>query len=144
MKIQTQRPKPQSESVSSRMSLVRTKRTAPEERVSDELQDRRLRFRVNVHDLPGKPDLVVQSARVAVFVHGCFWHGCPKHFTVPKHNRRWWVAKIEATRRRDRRKAAQLRRAGWSVVTVWEHEDPARAADRIVRKVRERKVGRTR
>jgi len=67
---------------------------------------------------------------------------CPGHFKSPKHNRQWWLEKIEANRRRDRRKAAQLRKRGWSVVAVWEHEDAERAASRIQRKAREKRVSR--
>jgi DNA mismatch endonuclease (patch repair protein) len=90
----------------------------------------------NVVHLPGRPDLVLPRRGVVVFVHGCFWHGCPRHFTEPVHNRLWWREKIAANRRRDRRKEESLRRLGWSVVNVWEHEDPVRAANRIQRHVR--------
>jgi DNA mismatch endonuclease (patch repair protein) len=70
-----------------------------------------------------------------VFVDGCFWHGCPEHGTRPRANSRYWDAKIEVNRRRDRVQTAALERAGWTVVRVWEHEDSASAADRITRAI---------
>jgi DNA mismatch endonuclease (patch repair protein) len=96
---------------------------------------RRRGFRVeeNVEWLPGRPDLILPRRKVAIFVHGCFWHGCPKHFTLPKHNRSWWRAKIEGNKVRDRRRAATLRRQGWHVYTVWEHRRMESVADLIAR-----------
>jgi len=74
---------------------------------------------------------VFPGPRVAVFVDGCFWHGCPEHASWPKANAQWWRVKIEANRRRDRDTDERLTRAGWEVVRVWEHEDPGQAAGRI-------------
>jgi DNA mismatch endonuclease (patch repair protein) len=68
---------------------------------------------------------------VAVFVDGCFWHGCPTHGTWPKSNAEWWRAKIEANRARDVDTDARLTTGGWVAVRVWEHEAPTSAADRI-------------
>jgi len=107
--------------------------TKPEVLLGAELERRGFTVTRNVRELPGCPDIVLSTRRLAVFVHGCFWHGCPSHFTVPRHNRRWWLTKIEGNRARDRRKADRLRRLGWSVVTIWEHDPPTRAADRIQR-----------
>jgi DNA mismatch endonuclease (patch repair protein) len=72
-----------------------------------------------------------------VFVDGCFWHGCPEHGTWPKQNADWWREKIEANQRRDRDTDARLQAAGWTVIRVWEHEDPTQAADQIVEIVRQ-------
>ena len=69
-----------------------------------------------------RPDFVFRKERVAVFVDGCFWHGCPKHATWPANRAAWWRAKIEGNRSRDRRVNRALRRAGWRVVRVWEHQ----------------------
>jgi len=77
------------------------------------------------------PDLVVTGAMLAVFIDGCFWHGCPKHRTAPAHNAEWWRAKLAANRERDTRVNAELRRAGWRVIRVWEHEPPSAAAQRV-------------
>ena len=71
--------------------------------------------------LPGKPDFVFPKPRLAVFVDGCFWHGCPKHATWPKTNRAFWRKKIARNRARDREVGHALRRMGWRVIRVWEH-----------------------
>jgi DNA mismatch endonuclease (patch repair protein) len=80
--------------------------------------------------------VVFVSARVAVFVDGCFWHRCPEHGSDPKANASWWKAKLDANVERDRRHDDALRVAGWNVIRVWEHEDPERAGDRVEASVR--------
>ena len=124
-------PIPRDEGVASRMRQQKSKHTFPEVQLVDAL--RRRNFKVETHrdDLPGRPDIVLPTRGLAVFVHGCFWHGCPWHHTVPKHNKSWWLEKIARNKARDKRKAARLRRAGWSVITVWEHVAPDVAAERI-------------
>lgn len=87
-----------------------------------------------------RPDLVFGPARVAVFVDGCFWHGCPEHATWPKNNEAFWREKIETNRLRDRDTDRRLAEAGWEVVRVWEHEDMEEAADRLERILRERRA----
>ncbi|GAA0593003.1 hypothetical protein GCM10009416_34270 [Craurococcus roseus] len=92
------------------------------------------RFRLHRRLLPGMTrsvDVAFPAARVAVFVDGCFWHGCPIHMTWPKANAGWWREKIEANRRRDADTDARLAAAGWTVVRVWEHEAVAEAASRV-------------
>lgn len=82
----------------------------------------------------GRPDLVFSQHRLAVFVDGCFWHGCPRCFAAPKSNIDYWQPKISGNRKRDARVRAELRAAGWIVMGIWEHalrRDPARAAARI-------------
>ena len=99
-----------------------------------------LRYRVNVRPVPGlrcTADLVFTRAKVSVFLDGCFWHGCPTHGTWPKTNSDWWREKIEANRSRDRDTDRKLRVAGWKVLRFWEHVDPAAAATRVVRMLRE-------
>ena len=81
--------------------------------------------------------MVFTRRRVAVFVDGCFWHGCPEHGSWPKANASWWREKIEANTERDRRVTERLESAGWTVIRIWEHEDPEAAADRIEKAVRE-------
>lgn len=80
------------------------------------------RMRYNAPYLPGKPDIAIHALKIAIFVHGCFWHGhgCKRGTRVPKTNTEYWTAKIARNRARDRRNAATLRRAGWTVVTLWE------------------------
>ena len=109
--------------------------TRPELRLRSALHRLGLRFRrdhrIEVGDVRVKGDVVFTAARVAVFVDGCFWHGCPEHGEQPRANAEYWRAKIERNRGRDRRADAALREAGWLSVRVWEHEDPAHAAVRI-------------
>jgi DNA mismatch endonuclease (patch repair protein) len=80
-----------------------------------------------------RADLTFVRAKVAVFVDGCFWHGCPRHATWPKANAGWWRDKIDQNRRRDADTNRQLRRAGWKVIRIWEHEDLHLAAGRVAR-----------
>jgi DNA mismatch endonuclease (patch repair protein) len=69
-----------------------------------------------------RPDFVFHNKKIAVFVHGCFWHGCKKHRTIPKTNKVFWKKKISANKRRDSKSCTILRTKGWAVVRVWEHE----------------------
>ena len=84
------------------------------------------------HPLPGKPDFVFPEPGLCVFVDGCFWHGCPDHSSRPKTNARYWSDKVQINYRRDRQTDDLLKGAGWTVVRIWEHEDPDTAAARIV------------
>jgi DNA mismatch endonuclease (patch repair protein) len=68
---------------------------------------------------------------MAVLVHGCFWHCCPEHFTMPQRNREWWAVKFQAIKHRDADTLQVLEAAGWLPFVVWEHESPDEAADRI-------------
>lgn len=115
------------------MKRQRRRDTAPELALRSELHRRGLRYRVD-YPLPGmrrRADIAFPRQRVAVFVDGCFWHGCPKHGTWPKTSETWWRAKIEANRTRDRDTDARLSAAGWISVRVWEHESPPTAATRV-------------
>jgi DNA mismatch endonuclease (patch repair protein) len=98
-----------------------------------------LRYRVSIRPLPQvrrTADLVFTRAKVAVFLDGCFWHGCPEHHTVAVTNARFWADKVDANRRRDRDTDQRLQDAGWIVVRVWEHENPVAVAERIASVVR--------
>ena len=81
----------------------------------------------------GKPDFVFPKQRVAIFVDGCFWHGCPKHCNTPSINRVFWERKLGANKTRDRRVNRELRRHGWYVIRIWEHE--LRSPTLVVRRV---------
>ena len=72
-------------------------------------------------NLPGKPDFIFADKKVAVFIDGCFWHGCPRCYRLPGDNRPYWKAKVIANRRRDRRRTRELRSLGWRVLRFWEH-----------------------
>ncbi len=72
-------------------------------------------------NLPGKPDFVFRSQRLAIFLDGCFWHGCPRCYRLPQDNRAYWKKKLLGNRQRDRRRSRELRLLGWRVVRIWEH-----------------------
>ncbi len=116
--------------------------TKPEILLRRLLHARGLRFRVDravLADRRRRPDIVFGPARVVVFVDGCFWHGCPEHATWPAANADYWREKIETNRARDRDTDGRLAASGWQVIRIWEHEDPAAAADVIETAVRARR-----
>lgn len=106
------------------MRRVKGKNTTPEMAVRKVLTGLGARYRLHRKDLPGSPDIVLPGRRLAVFVHGCFWHGhdCARGARVPKANRDYWVAKVDRNRARDTRTRAELEALGWRVETVWECE----------------------
>jgi DNA mismatch endonuclease (patch repair protein) len=121
--------------------MVVTKRrdTPAELRLRSALHRLGLRYSVDASPVDGvrrRADVVFRLSRVAVFVDGCFWHGCPQHGTWPKTNAEWWRAKIEANRRRDVDTDRTLRGHAWTVIRVWAHQDPAAVARRVERVVR--------
>jgi DNA mismatch endonuclease (patch repair protein) len=127
------------------MQANKSRDTAPEVALRSALHRRGLRFRKHAKVLPGvrlTPDVVFTVERVAVFVDGCFWHGCPEHWSVPRRNRDFWASKIERNRTRDRETDVVLVEAGWTVVRVWEHEDLRAAESRVVRVVESRRTER--
>ena len=104
------------------MSTIRGRDTKPEMLVRRHLHGLGFRYRLSPRDLPGRPDLVLRRYNVAIFVHGCFWHGhdCARGSRVPKANREYWTAKVARNVARDARAAADLAAAGWRVETIWE------------------------
>ena len=102
---------------------------------------RGMRYRTSTRPIKGVPrtaDLVFRSARVAVFLDGCFWHGCPEHFSPPKTNSDFWLAKIAVNQQRDRDTDRQLLEAGWLPIRIWEHEPVEAGADIVEKAVRGR------
>jgi DNA mismatch endonuclease (patch repair protein) len=136
-------PDASSSSALLRMRRQRGRDTKPELALRSILHRRGLRFRVDqpVGGLRRRADVVFSRAQVAVFVDGCFWHGCPTHGTWPKQNSDWWREKIETNRKRDADTDRRLSAAGWVVVRLWEHEDPNVGADAVERLVRRRLSG---
>ncbi|WP_127784993.1 very short patch repair endonuclease [Rhodococcus sp. X156] len=118
------------------MSALARRDTAPELALRRELHRRGLRYRLQVK-VPGNRrrtiDIAFTRAKVAVFVDGCFWHGCPVHATKPMANSDWWRWKIEGNQARDENTTQLLEDAGWSVLRIWEHESADAAADQVVR-----------
>lgn len=94
--------------------------------------------------LPGSPDFAFPAARLAVFVDGCFWHGCKAHCRIPKSRRAFWRGKISRNMDRDKAAAGALRRAGWRVARIWEHalHQPGRVTGRLARLLNRRPDGR--
>lgn len=103
-----------------------------------------LRYRVNARpepDLRRTADLLFTRARVAVFIDGCYWHGCPEHFSMPATNVEYWSTKIGRNQSRDLETTALLETRGWLVLRFWEHEPPISVAERIAQLVRSRRSG---
>lgn len=106
------------------MSQVHSSNTKPEVKLRHALWGQGFRYRVNYGRLPGSPDIVLPKYRTVIFVHGCFWHGhkgC-KHYTVPKTNTDFWVAKVRRNQERDQDVWRKLEAKEWSVIVVWECE----------------------
>lgn len=83
----------------------------------------------------GKPDFVFRKGRIALFVDGCFWHGCQKHCKIPTNNRPFWKKKLTANKERDRRVNQTLRKAGWRVLRIWEHELVSKRGTRLAARI---------
>ncbi|MFC6506989.1 very short patch repair endonuclease [Promicromonospora citrea] len=126
--------------VSRRMSVARRKDTKPELDLRRLLHARGLRYRVT-YPVPGRPrrtmDVAFTRAKVAIFLDGCFWHGCPEHATQPRANADWWRQKLRDNVERDADTTRVLTDQGWTVLRFWEHEEPASIADAIEAVLRE-------
>lgn len=123
-----------SEGTRASMRANKSRDTKPELALRRAVHRRGMRYRVvarPIKELRRTADLVFTRAKVAVFVDGCFWHGCPVHHTVAVRNAGYWAAKVERNRTRDADTDERLREAGWEVVRIWEHEDPEEAASRV-------------
>ncbi len=130
-------PIPRDPRVSAVMSRIRAKDTGPELLARAELRRAGYTgYRLHYAKCPGRPDIAFVGRRVALFVHGCFWHGCPYcKPRTPKSNTLFWQQKITANQARDARKSHALRKAGWKVFVVWEcrlHRSPERAMARTI------------
>jgi DNA mismatch endonuclease, patch repair protein len=121
-----------------RMKSQRQRDTAAEKLVRSLLHRSGFRFRVQypLPNLRRRADVAFPRLRIAVFIDGCFWHGCPEHGTWPKQNDEWWREKIDTNRRRDLDTDAKLSEQGWLVVRVWEHEEAEVAVALVAQAVR--------
>ncbi|MFH7595157.1 very short patch repair endonuclease [Streptomyces racemochromogenes] len=129
--------------VRARMSRQKSHDTSMEVSLRKALHAAGVRYRIHRKPVKGvrrEADIVFGPARVAVFVDGCFWHGCPVHATWPKNNADFWRTKIEGNRRRDVDTDARFAEAGWLVLRVWEHESVEEAAARVLRAVADRRA----
>ncbi|WP_218145257.1 very short patch repair endonuclease [Nocardioides luteus] len=124
------------------MQANRGRDTKPELAIRRLVHAAGLRYQVDTRPVPSlnrRADLVFRGPKVAIFIDGCFWHGCPDHHTVARTNASFWAEKVRRTRERDIETAAALEAAGWIALRIWEHEDPAQAANRVVGVVRGRR-----
>lgn len=125
------------------MRSNRLRDTRPELALRSAVHALGLRYRVAARPLPElrrTADLVFRPTKVAVFLDGCFWHGCPEHHTIAASNARFWAEKVAANRARDLDTDRRLTEAGWLSVRIWEHDDPVDAAQIVAAAVRARRL----
>lgn len=103
------------------MSRIRSAGTYPEKQLHTALKDIGLRHRMNPK-IAGKPDAIIPSKKIAIFVHGCFWHSCKLHGHMPKSNLSYWQPKLVRNAARDKVNTMALKKAGWKVLIIWEHD----------------------
>ncbi|MFE3857985.1 very short patch repair endonuclease [Streptomyces griseorubiginosus] len=124
------------------MQAIRHRDTKPERLIRSLVHAQGLRYRVAAKPLPGlrrTADMVFGPSRVAVFIDGCYWHGCPEHYVAPKTNQGYWSDKVARNMARDRDTDQRLEEAGWTVLRFWEHEPSQDCAARIAAAVEERR-----
>ncbi|WP_435246022.1 very short patch repair endonuclease [Streptomyces sp. NRRL F-5630] len=135
-------PLPSSVDVSRRMSRQRSRDTDPERAVRRLVHAAGFRYRLQVR-VPGLArrtmDFGFPRERLAVFMDGCFWHGCPEHATSPRSNAAWWREKLDRNMARDAETTAHLHAQGWTVLRFWEHEAPEHAASVVIAALRRRR-----
>ncbi|MHA1747445.1 MAG: very short patch repair endonuclease [Promethearchaeota archaeon] len=133
-------PIPENENISKVMSANKGKDTKPELMLREALIEIGLTdFKTNLKDIPGRPDIAFLDKKLAIFVHGCYWHHCPKcNPNLPKSNTEFWKKKFEKNKWRDEKKKRDLWRKGWKVMVFWEHEikkNVVKCAEKIKRKL---------
>jgi DNA mismatch endonuclease, patch repair protein len=104
------------------MSRIRGKHTTPEKLLRSALWAAGMRYRLHGRTPFGRPDIVFPRWKLAIFVDGCFWHGCPNHYVRPRSREEFWIRKLRQNIERDQRQTSALESAGWRVLRVWEHE----------------------
>ena len=120
------------------MARVHSSNTSPEIKVRKLLHRLGYRFRLHYSNLPGKPDIVLPKYKTAIFVNGCFWHGCPtcKHAQIrPRTNEEYWQKKLDRNIERDKENIFALEKSGWKVLTVWECETKKKNVDALLQKL---------
>lgn len=126
------------------MQAVKTENTGPEWEVRRLLHRLGYRYRLHPKSLPGRPDIVFPSRKIAIFVHGCFWHGhgCSKG-KLPKSRLEYWGPKLKANQQRDASKAAELRALGWRTLTIWQCElkDAKKLTPKLVKFIERKRIG---
>jgi DNA mismatch endonuclease (patch repair protein) len=125
---------------SENMARIKAVDTRPEQILKALLEEAGVVFQAQGKTPVGRPDLVIQSPPIAIFINGCFWHGCPVHYVRPNSKEEFWAGKLRSNVERDIRQTLALEQAGWQTVRVWEHE-VFTAPDRIVQRVLEHIAG---
>ena len=131
-------PRASSPAVRNVMKANRGTGTSPELAIRRLLHQSGFRYTVDKRpekDINRRADIVFRSAKVVVFVHGCFWHGCPKHYLLPKSNKKYWSAKVKRNKERDSETRSLLQTRGWRVIVVWEHQDEKKSANLIAQQL---------
>jgi len=118
------------------MSKIRSKNTKIEIQLRQKIWAQGMRYRIHCNYLPGKPDLVFPSKKLAVFIDGCFWHKCPKCYKKPKSNKDYWLKKAHYNKIKDKRQNKELQDKGWLVLRFWEH-DIAKEPDNCLKKIKQ-------
>lgn len=123
------------------MAAIKSRDTSAERRIRSALHRTGVRYRLGqqivVEGRRVRPDIVFRGAKVAVFIDGCFWHGCAEHCRMPSSNVDYWRPKIDRNQARDRRNDEELLAAGWTVVRVWEHDEPSAVVERVIGALRQ-------
>ncbi|NMC86599.1 MAG: very short patch repair endonuclease [Anaerolineaceae bacterium] len=117
------------------MQAVKSRDTAPEKAIRSLLFKKGFRYRIDcrpIEELNRRADILFKSAKIAIFIDGCFWHGCPIHGSQAKSNAAFWMEKIKHNQERDLDTNMKLAQAGWTVIRIWEHEEPEKAVERII------------
>jgi len=134
-------PVPSSEAALHRMQAVKHRDTAPEKAIRSAIHKRGLRYRIDtkpIKELNRRADILFRKFKVAIFIDGCFWHGCPKHGTIANMNADFWKEKIRRNQERDLDTTNKLISAGWVVIRIWEHEDSENATEKILKVIKKR------
>jgi DNA mismatch endonuclease (patch repair protein) len=103
------------------MSRIRSKWTKQEKLVHNKLKGLKIKHKMHPK-MVGNPDIILSDKKIAIFLHGCFWHRCPLHYREPKSKRKYWLTKIEKNVLRDKKNMTMLKKGGWKVVVIWEHD----------------------
>lgn len=116
------------------MSNIRSKWTTQERKIHNYLKGNKIKHKMHPK-IEGSPDLVIRKEKKAVFLHGCFWHMCPRCYVTPKSNRRYWSMKIKANKERDIKNKKLLKKEGYNVITIWSHRFKKGGFKRIMNKL---------
>ena len=103
------------------MSMIKSKWTAQERIAHNILKAMKIKHKMHPK-IKGSPDIIIPDRKIAIFLHGCFWHKCPLHYRAPKSKRKYWLPKIEKNVLRDKQNIKTLRKSGWRIIVIWEHD----------------------